>query len=79
MFLSVKNDGDAVVFPAIFTAKNGSRFISIAEASRFRFHHVAKDTTNVSPHGKYLRIWRRGERPANAAPSHAPSQQRELS
>ena len=25
---------------------------------------MAKDITNLSPHGKYLRIWRRGERPA---------------
>ena len=28
------------------------------------FATVAKDITNLPPHGKYLRIWRRGERPA---------------
>ena len=34
----------------------------------FVFATVAKDITNLSPHGKYLRIWRRGERPAPTLP-----------
>ena len=54
MFMSAKNDGNAVVFPAIFTAKTAhDSFISIVDAFRFFvFATVAKDITNLSPHGK---------------------------
>ena len=49
-------------FFAIFTAKTAQdHFV-------FVFATVAKDITNLSPHGKYLHIWRRGERPAPTLP-----------
>ena len=57
MFMQ-KNDGNAVIFQATFTAKTAQDHLV------FVFVTVAKDITNLSPHGKYLRIWRRGERPA---------------
>ena len=56
--LCKKNDGNAVVFSAIFTAK------TVQDHLVFVFATVAKDITNLSPHGKYLSIRRRGERPA---------------
>ena len=56
--LCKKNDGNAVVFPAISTAKTAQDHLV------FVFATVAKDITNLLPHGKYLRIWRRGEQPA---------------
>ena len=45
-------------FQTTFTAKTAQDYLV------FVFATVAKDITNLSPHGKYLRIWRRGERPA---------------
>ena len=56
--LCEKNDGDAVVFPVIFTGKTAQDHLV------FVFATVAKDITNLSPHGKYLRFSRGGERPA---------------
>ena len=68
MFMSEKNDGKAVVFPAIFTAKTAQDSEVLWKHLVFVFATVAKDITNLSPHGKYLRIWRRGERPAPTLP-----------
>ena len=59
-----KNDGNAVVFPAIFTAKTAQDSKVLWKHLVFVFATVAKDITSLSPHGKYLRIWRRYEWPA---------------
>ena len=64
MFMSEKIDGNAVVFPAIFTAKTAQDSLVLWKHLIFVFATVAKDIRNFSPHGKYFRIWRRGERPA---------------
>ena len=58
--LCKKNDANAVVFPAIFTAKAAQDSLVLQKHIVFVFATVAKDITNLSPHGKYLCIWRRG-------------------
>ena len=60
-----KPDCNAVVFRAILPRKRLKIYDKYCGSiSFFVFATVAKDITNLSPHSKYLRIWRRGERPA---------------